>query len=81
MNKKSLYATISVVKGNHKEDINIFETEGQKYGIEIVIGDDVKKLENLTSEKQKIEQLLNDVVLGAQNFTLLEDFAYDFRDK
>ena len=81
MNKKSLYATISVVKGNQKEDINVFETEEQKYGVEIVIGDKVKKLENLTSDKQKIEQLLDDVVLGAQNFTLLEDFAYDFRDK
>ena len=81
MVNKNLYATISVVKGNQKEDINVFETEEQKYGIEIVIGDEVKKLENLTSDKQKIEQLLNDVVLGAQNFTLLEDFAYDFRDK
>ena len=81
MVNKNLYATISVVKGNQKEDINVFETEEQKYGVEIVIGDEVKKLENLTSDKQKIEQLLDDVVLGAQNFTLLEDFAYDFRDK
>lgn len=80
MKNKNLYATISVAKENQKKDIQIFETEDQKYGIEIVIGDEVKKIENLTSNKEKIDKLLEIIVLETQNFTLLEDFAYDFKD-
>lgn len=80
MKNKNLYATISVAKENQKKDIQIFETEDQKYGIEVVIGEEVKKVENLTSNKEKINKLLEAIVLGTQNFTLLEDFAYDFKD-
>lgn len=80
MKNRSLYATITVAKENQKKDIQIFETEDQKYGIEVVIGEEVKKVDNLTSNKEKIDKLLDTIILGTQNFTLLEDFAYDFKD-
>ena len=57
----------------------------EKYGIEIdtISSDnkvDIKKVEKLTSSEEKIDRLLEILIVSAENFTLLEDFAYDFSD-
>lgn len=81
---KDLYATISVAKSNDKKDVKIYKIEDEKYGIEIVAKENgkekISKVENLTKDEKKIESVLETLVLSVQNFTLLEDFAYDFRD-
>lgn len=81
---KNLYATISVARENDKKDVKVYRLEDEKYGIEVVTEEkgetEIKKVENLTSSKEKIEKLLETLILSAQNFTLLEDFAYEFKD-
>lgn len=82
--KKNLYATISVARENQKKDVKIYKLEDEKYGVEIVAEEagieKINKVENLTKDVEKIDRILETLVLSAQNFTLLEDFAYDFRD-
>lgn len=82
--KKNLYATISVARENQKKDVKIYKLEDEKYGVEIVAEEagieKINKVENLTKDVEKIDRILKTLVLSAQNFTLLEDFAYDFRD-
>lgn len=82
--EKYLYATINIVMENKKSEIRIYKTKKEKFGIEIVSNIDskevVKTAENITGSEKKIESLLNTIVLSAQNFTLLEDFVYDFAD-
>ena len=81
---KNLFATISVAQENQKRDVKIYKLLNEKYGIEVVEEENgeskIKRVENLTNDEQKINQLLEILVLSAQNFTLLEDFAYDFKD-
>ena len=40
----------------------------------------VNTAENITSSEEKINKLLDTLVMNSENFTLLEDFAYDFAD-
>lgn len=81
---KNLFATISVAQENQKRDVKIYKLLNEKYGIEVVEEENgeskIKRVENLTNDEQKINKLLEILVLSAQNFTLLEDFAYDFKD-
>lgn len=81
---KNLFATISVAQENQKRDVKIYKLLNEKYGIEVVEEENgeskIKKVENLTKDETKINKLLEVLVLSAQNFTLLEDFAYDFKD-
>ena len=81
---KNLFATISVAQENQKRDVKIYKLLNEKYGIEVVDEENgeskIKRVENLTNDEQKINKLLEILVLSAQNFTLLEDFAYDFKD-
>ena len=78
---KNLFATISVAQENQKRDVKIYKLLNEKYGIEVVEEENgeskIKRVENLTNDEQKINKLLEILVLSAQNFTLLEDFAYD----
>ena len=64
--------------------LKIYKLLNEKYGIEVVEEENgeskIKRVENLTNDEQKINKLLEILVLSAQNFTLLEDFAYDFKD-
>ena len=82
--EKTLFATISVEKENEKKEVKIYKTQGIKYGIEITEekGGETKiqKADNLTSSEEKVDKLLNILVQSSQNFTLLDDFAYDFKD-
>ena len=81
---KNLFATISVAQENQKRDVKIYKLLNEKYGIEVVEEENgeskIKKVENLTKDEDKINKLLEVLVLSVQNFTLLEDFAYDFND-
>lgn len=81
---KNLFATISVAKENERKNVKIYRVHNEKYGIEVVEEENgktnIKKVENLTENEEKINKLLEVLVLSAQNFTLLEDFAYDFKD-
>lgn len=81
---KNLFATISVAKENNKRDVKIYKVQNERYGIEVVEEENgktnIKKVENLTESEEKINKLLDVIVLSTQNFTLLEDFAYDFKD-
>ena len=81
---KNLFATISVAQENQKRDVKIYKLLNEKYGIEVVEEENgeskIKRVENLTNDEQKVNKLLEILVLSAQNFTLLEDFAYDFKD-
>ena len=81
---KNLFATITVAQENQKRDVKIYKLLNEKYGIEVVEEENgeskIKKVENLTKDEEKINKLLEVLVLSVQNFTLLEDFAYDFKD-
>lgn len=78
---KTLFATINVAKENEKNEVRIYKTKGEKYGIEVVdSNENVKSAENITSSEKMINSLLDTIVLSTQNFTLLEDFASDFSD-
>ena len=81
---KNLFATISVAQENQKRDGKIYKLLNEKYGIEVVEEENgeskIKKVENLTKDEEKINKLLEVLVLSVQNFTLLEDFSYDFKD-
>ena len=78
---KTLFATINVEKENEKNEVRIYKTKGEKYGIEVVdSNENVKSAENITSSEKMINSLLDTIVLSTQNFTLLEDFASDFSD-
>ena len=82
--ERDLFATISVAKENERKDVKIYRLQSDKYGIEVVEENNgtinSRKVENLTNDKNKINKLLDVLVLSSQNFTLLEDFAYDFKD-
>lgn len=82
--ERDLFATISVAKENERKDVKIYRLQSDKYGIEVVEENNgtinTRKVENLTNDKNKINKLLDVLVLSSQNFTLLEDFAYDFKD-
>ena len=82
---KILYATLSVAKGNQRDEVKIYKIKGEKYGIEIESNFNsktaVNTAENITSSEEKINKLLDTIVMGSESFTLLEDFAYDFADK
>ena len=82
--ERDLFATISVAKENERKDVKIYRLQSDKYGIEVVEENNgtinTRKVENLTNDKNKINKLLDVLVLSSQNFTLLEEFAYDFKD-
>lgn len=82
--ERNLYATISVAKESEKKDVKIYKLKDEKYGIEVETEEkgkvNSKKVENLTASEERINRLLEILVVSAENFTLLEDFAYDFSD-
>lgn len=82
--EKILFATLSVVKENKRDEVKIYKIKGEKFGIEVESNVDSKIVthtaENITSSEEKINKLLETIVLSSENFTLLEDFAYDFAD-
>lgn len=81
---KMLFATLSVAKGDTTDEIKIYKIKGEKFGIQIESTVDSKTVvniaENITSSEEKINKLLDTLVMNSENFTLLEDFAYDFAD-
>lgn len=81
---KKLYATLSVAKQGTTDEIKIYKIKNEKFGIQIesTVGSKtvVNSAENITSSEDKINKLLDTLIINSENFTLLEDFAYDFAD-
>ena len=81
---KMLFATLSVAKGNQRDEVKIYKLKGEKFGVQIESDVDSKReiysAENITSSEEKINKLLESIVLSTENFTLLDDVAFDFAD-
>ena len=79
--EKVLYATLSVEKSNKKDEIKVYKTIGEKYGIEVESKIDSKVkvnfAENITSNEEKINSLLDNIVMGSVDFEFLEYYAQD----
>lgn len=82
--EKELFSKITFERKEESKEVKIYKLKDEKYGIEIdTISDnkvDIKKVEQLTLSEEKIDRLLEILIVSAENFTLLEDFAYDFSD-
>ena len=82
--EKILFATLNVAKENKRDEIKIYKIKGEKFGIEIEENIDSKTrihtAENITSSEKRINELLETIVMSSENFTLLDNFAYDFAD-
>ncbi len=82
--EKILFATLSVAKENKRDEVKIYKIKSEKFGIQIESNIDskivVNTAENITSSEDKINKLLDTIVMSSENFTLLDDFAYDFAD-
>ena len=65
---KNLFATISVAKENERKDVKIYRVHNEKYGIEVVEEENgktnIKKVENLTNNEEKINKLLVDFLIS-----------------
>ena len=79
---KILFATINIDREDEKRSVKIYKTMNEKYGIEVEFneGADIKKIDNITSSENKINQFLDVLVNDTQNFELLEDYASDYND-
>ncbi len=82
--EKTLFATFNVAKGNQRDEVKIYKIKGEKYGIQIEANRnskvDLQTAENITKSEEKIDKLLDALIMSAENFTLLDDFACDFAD-
>lgn len=80
--ERKLFATINVAKENINKEVKIYKTKTEKYGIEIVEGDNIvtKKLDNLATDESKVDDLLNVILNSVCKFELVEDYAYDYND-
>lgn len=82
--EKSLFATVTVAKENERDEVKIYKIKGEKFGIQIEsnVNSELKNrvAENITNSEDKINKLLDALVMGTESFTLLEDFACDFTD-
>ena len=82
--EKSLFATVTVAKENERDEVKIYKIKGEKFGIQIEsnVNSELKNrvAENITNSEDKINKLLDALVMGTGSFTLLEDFACDFAD-
>ena len=78
---KILYATLSVDKGNHKDEVKIYKIKGEKYGVQVESNIDskleVNSAENVTSSEDKINELLDNIVMGSVDFKFLKYYAHD----
>ncbi len=82
--EKTLFATLSVAKENKRDEVKIYKIKGEKFGIEIEENvnskTQIRTAENITSSEKRINELLETIVMSSENFTLLDNFAYDFAD-
>lgn len=78
---KILYATLSVEKGNKKDEVKVYKIKGEKYGIQVESNIDskleVNLAENVTSSEEEIDELLANIVNGSVDFKFLEYYAHD----
>jgi len=78
---KILYATLSVEKGNKKDEVKVYKIKGEKYGIQVESNIDskleVNLAENVTSSEEKINALLDNIIMGSVDFKFLEYYAHD----
>lgn len=79
--EKVLYATLSVVRNNKKDELKIYKTKGESYGIQVesIIDSklEVNSVENVTSSEEKINELLANIVNGSLDVKFLEYYAHD----
>ena len=80
--ERKLFATINVAKENANKEVKIYKTKTEKYGIEIVEGDNIvtKRLDNLATDESKVDDLLNVILNSVCKFELVGDYAYDYND-
>ena len=82
--ERDLYATISINKENERKEAKIYRTKGQCYGVEIDTEEkgkmDIKKADNITISKDKINGVLETIVSSIENFEFIEYIAQDHGD-
>ena len=69
---KILYATLSVEKGNKKDEVKVYKIKGEKYGIQVESNIDSKLEVNLAENKISNESPLGTALLGAKKGQTVE---------